>query len=176
MTQQWSDGGAQRFSDRIGGYDHGAVDQEFARLRAELDGIRAERAAALERIRSTTEELERVRAPLREYDRLHATNPARDPLTCFVRHLVYAAMCEARSIRENAVVRARAIAEKGERAVFERHADLTARHRQAVLRLTTAAEQARRMVNATVRDFAHLLDELVEGRDSLESWIERAQR
>ncbi|HEX6346211.1 hypothetical protein [Umezawaea sp.] len=153
-----------RFPVRLRGYDPRSVHGELAAIEAETLAARAKHEEAVLRIRAAAAELGRVHATLHEYEWLHAENPTREPLACYVRHLVYVATREARSIEEDGRARARATAERGERTLAARRAELAEAHREGVRRLEDAARQAARLVDATVRDVADLAGALAHLR------------
>ncbi|MET1076188.1 MAG: hypothetical protein ABWY11_26325 [Umezawaea sp.] len=163
-----------RFRIRWRGYDRRLADAELAAIAAECAAAREKREEALTRIRSTAAELSAAYAKLREYEWLHTENPARDPLACFARYLVYTATCEAHSLEQGAGERARAIVEQGEQVLAARRAELAELHRDDVHRLEDAAAQGEQLVDATVRDFVVLADELTQLRAVLDESAARA--
>ncbi len=173
MTHESAAPPPPRFRVRFRGYDRRSVHAEFAAIEFETGAARARHEEALVRIRSAAAELGRAYAKLHEYEWLHAGNPAREPLACFVRHLAFAAMREARSLEEDARLRARTVAEQGERVLAARRAELAELHHEGVRRLRFAAEQASRLVDATVRDVAVLADELADQHKALKERIAR---
>jgi hypothetical protein len=173
MTHESAAPPSPRFRIRLRGYDRRSVHSEFAAIEFETSAARAKHEEALARIRVAAAELGRAYAKLQEYEWLHAENPTRDPLACFVRHLVFTATHEARSLEEDARLMARTVVEQGERALAARRTELAEVHREGVRRLKFAVEQAGRLVDATVRDVAALADELADQHKAFKERIAR---
>ncbi|MCS7482024.1 hypothetical protein ACFFQW_02790 [Umezawaea endophytica] len=173
MTQEQADPPPPRFRVRLRGYDRRSVHAELAAIDSETAAARARHDDALVRVKRAAAELGRGYGTLHEYEWLHAENPTRDPLACFVRHLLFTAMNEARAIEADARARARALAEEGERLLGARREELSEAHRESVRRLEGAAVQAGRLVDAIVREAEGLADDLADQRDALQARIAR---
>jgi cell division septum initiation protein DivIVA len=175
MTREKTGPPPDRFRVRLRGYDRRSVHAELDAIEADIVAAQTRHVEALARVRRSSAELGRGYGTLHEYEWLHAENPTRDPLACFVRHLVFTATCEARSIAEDARAGARTIAEEGERRLAVRREELSDVHREGVRRAEGAAEQASRLVDAVVRDAVGLAAQLVEQRNAFRAWIARTE-
>jgi len=171
MTQRPTEASPDRFPVRLQGYRRREVDDEFAAIDSEFAATRARREATLQRVRSTVAELGRAYRVLHEYEWLHAENPTRDPLACFVRHVLYRATCEARSIEEAGQLKARAVVDQGERLLAARREELAAAHEDEVRRLREAAAQAGQLVEETMRDFTDVTRDLANRQKDLQAHI-----
>jgi hypothetical protein len=167
MIQQPPGAPPDRFPIRVRGYKRRPVDDELAAIDSELAAAREKRDADLLRIRSTVAELGRAYRVLHEYEWVHAENPTRDRLACFVRYALYSATCEARSIEEDGRLKARAVVEEGEQLLAARRAELAAAHQDEVRRLEEAAARAGQLVEETVREFAALAEDLADRQKDL---------
>ena len=173
MTQEKAGPPPPRFRVRLRGYDRHAVHAELAAIESDIAAAHARYEDALVRVRRSAVELGRAYGTLHEYEWLHAENPTRDPLACFVRHLVFTATCEARSVEAETRVGVRKIVERGERVLAARREELSDVHREGLRRVRVAAQQAGRLVDAVVRDAVELADGLVERRKAVKTRIAR---
>ena len=163
--------GVRQFRSRIFGYSRHPVRDEFAAIDREHSEAQRRRDELHVRIENVVRELDSAYSRLREYERLHAENPSREPIACFVRYTLYVATSKARSIEEEGRRKARAVAARGEEKVMMRFLELMGKNQEALNRLREVAVQADNLVDATLREFAELSGKLAGGQKIFKEWI-----
>jgi len=166
--------GVRQFRSRMFGYSRHLVDDEFAMIDREHSDAQRRRDELHSRIESVVRELDTAYSMLREYEQLHAENPSREPIACFVRYTLYVATSKARSIEEEGYRKARSVAARGEEKVMNRLLELTGRNQEALNRLKEVAAQAENLVDATLREFAEFSEKLTSGQKIFKDWIREA--
>jgi hypothetical protein len=160
-----------RFRTRVLGYSRRLVREEFAAIDSEYLEARRRRDELRARIEHVAEELDSAYATLREYERLHAENPSREPVACFVRYTSYVATSTARSIEEEGRDKAAAVLARGEEEVAARSRELREADQEGLRRLREAAARAEQLVDTTSREFSDLAAKVAGGRTALEEWM-----
>ncbi|RDI25313.1 hypothetical protein DFR72_1085 [Lentzea flaviverrucosa] len=162
--------GSRHFRTRWLGYDRAQVDEEYARLEAQLELACTDRDAALETADDLARHLEEARSELAEYHTLHAGHSKDNAVSGCIRYLLHVARRKADEIEAEARARAEDAVQRAEEAAGRQAVLLDEAEQESQRRLAEANRRAQEIVGEALERSRVMLAELSERQRLLDQW------
>ncbi|SDK82677.1 hypothetical protein SAMN04488074_107236 [Lentzea albidocapillata subsp. violacea] len=162
--------GPKNFRTRWLGYDRIQVDEEYARLEAQLDLACTDRDAALETAEDLARHLEEARSELAEYRTLHAGHNKDNAVSGCIRYLLHVARRKADEIEDEARARAEDAVQRAEESAGRHAVLLDEAEQESQRRLAEASRRAQEIVGEALERSRAMLAELAERQRLLDQW------
>ncbi|WP_258952033.1 hypothetical protein [Lentzea californiensis] len=162
--------GSRHFRTRWLGYDRAQVDEEYARLEAQLELACTDRDAALETAEDLARHLEEARSELAEYHTLHAGHSKDNAVSGCIRYLLHVARRKADEIEAEARARAEDAVQRAEEAAGRQAVLLDEAEQESQRRLAEANRRAQEIVGEALERSRVMLAELAERQRLLDQW------